>query len=51
VDGQYAPELEGGVAWNDPDIAIAWPFNGEPILSERDQGLPRLEALGAVEFE
>ena len=50
VDGQYAPELEGGVIWNDPDLAIAWPFNGEPVLSEKDQKLPRLRDLGEVSF-
>jgi dTDP-4-dehydrorhamnose 3,5-epimerase len=32
----YRPDAEGGVAWNDPDLAIAWPFSN-PILSERDQ--------------
>ena len=32
----YQPETEGGIFWNDPDIAIAWPFN-DPILSKRDQ--------------
>lgn len=34
--GFYQPETEGGVAWNDPDLAIAWPFK-DPILSKRDQ--------------
>jgi dTDP-4-dehydrorhamnose 3,5-epimerase len=50
VDGQYAPELEGGVAWNDPDLALPWPLEGEPVLSEKDRGLPRLKDLGRVEF-
>jgi dTDP-4-dehydrorhamnose 3,5-epimerase len=34
--GFYAPETEGGIIWNDPDIGIDWPFNN-PILSTRDQ--------------
>jgi len=34
----YNPEAEGGIAWNDPDIGIAWPF-GAPILSSKDQKL------------
>jgi dTDP-4-dehydrorhamnose 3,5-epimerase len=50
VDGQYAPELEGGVAWNDPDLALPWPLSGEPVLSEKDRGLPRLRVLAAVTF-
>src|SRR5439155_26879256 len=32
----YQPAAEGGIAWNDPDIAIQWPFR-DPILSKRDQ--------------
>jgi dTDP-4-dehydrorhamnose 3,5-epimerase len=50
VDGQYAPELEGGVAWDDPDLAIPWPVDGEPVLSDKDRKLPRLKDLGPIEF-
>jgi dTDP-4-dehydrorhamnose 3,5-epimerase len=39
----YAPECDGGVAWNDPDLALPWPLDGrEPTLSIKDQTLPRL---------
>ncbi len=38
----YAPEHERSVAWNDPDIGIAWPLAGEPILSAKDQTAARL---------
>lgn len=33
----YAPEHERCIAWNDPAIGIAWPFEGEPVLSAKDQ--------------
>ena len=38
---EYAPELESGVIWNDPELNIRWPVN-EPQLSDRDRGWPRL---------
>ena len=50
VDGQYAPDLEGGVAWNDPDLALPWPLTGEPVLSDKDQKLPRLKDMPAAVF-
>jgi dTDP-4-dehydrorhamnose 3,5-epimerase len=41
----YTPDAERIVAWNDPDLAIAWPLQGNPILSERDQrGTPFRQA-------
>ena len=47
VDGLYAPQTEGGVIWNDPDLAIVWPLDGEPVLSDKDQRLPRLKDVKA----
>ena len=38
----YAPETEGALIWNDPDIGIDWPFDGAPVLSEKDAAAPRL---------
>jgi len=39
----YYPEDEGGIAWNDPNIAIEWPDLGmEYILSDKDKKLPFL---------
>lgn len=41
-DDFYHPEEEGGIIWNDKDIAIDWPEIGELILSEKDQKHPSL---------
>jgi len=41
----YAPEHERCIAWNDPQLAIAWPLSGEPVLSRKDRaGTPFREA-------
>lgn len=34
---EYDPATECGLAWDDPDLAIAWPV-ADPVLSARDQG-------------
>lgn len=39
--GFYTPAAEGGIAWNDPEIGIAWP-EGAPALSQRDRTAPSL---------
>ncbi len=41
-DEIYHPEDEGGIIWNDPEIAIEWPDVGEIILSEKDKKNPKL---------
>ena len=33
----YHPESMETLMWNDPDLDIAWPFDGDPILSLKDQ--------------
>ncbi|ADU98413.1 dTDP-4-dehydrorhamnose 3,5-epimerase [Alicycliphilus denitrificans] len=41
----YAPQHERCIAWNDAQLAIAWPYAGEPVLSAKDQaGKPLAEA-------
>ena len=37
----YDPESELGIAWNDPQLAIAWPVT-QPLLSARDARHPTL---------
>ena len=41
----YAPETEGSVLWNDPDIGIDWPTAADPILSDKDAAAPLLSDL------
>ncbi|MCI2056201.1 MAG: dTDP-4-dehydrorhamnose 3,5-epimerase [Oscillibacter sp.] len=41
VDQNYAPKNEGGIRWNDPELAIDWGVTA-PILSSKDQSLPFL---------
>jgi dTDP-4-dehydrorhamnose 3,5-epimerase len=41
VTEEYAPELDRGIIWNDPQIDIDWPI-ADPIVSVKDAGLPPL---------
>lgn len=37
----YAPQFECSIAWNDPELNIEWPLQGEPLLSPKDRdGVP-----------
>lgn len=41
----WAPQFERTILWNDPAIGIAWPIDGAPMLSSKDQvGTPLAEA-------
>ena len=43
-DNYYAPQAEGAIAWNDPDINIDWGIpEGRIILSAKDKISPRLK--------
>ncbi len=47
VTDYYAPEDEGGILWNDPDLGIAWPLEEveEVLLSPKDRKWGRLRDL------
>lgn len=36
---EYDAAADGGVRWNDPTIAVAWPID-DPNISEKDSALP-----------
>jgi dTDP-4-dehydrorhamnose 3,5-epimerase len=41
VSDVYAPDCEGGIAWDDPTLALPWPLDGaQPQLSPKDGALP-----------
>lgn len=42
VSDYWSHEHERTIRWNDPELAIDWPFNGLPQLSERDAQAPWL---------
>jgi dTDP-4-dehydrorhamnose 3,5-epimerase len=41
VDAPYSPGHDTGIRWNDPDLAVAWPFpERDLVISEKDRNLP-----------
>jgi dTDP-4-dehydrorhamnose 3,5-epimerase len=46
VTNEYDGSDELGVAWDDPDLGIAWPVSA-PVLSDRDLDNPRLRDVPA----
>jgi dTDP-4-dehydrorhamnose 3,5-epimerase len=42
----YAPEEEGGICWDDPDLGIPWPVQ-TPILSQRDSTFSALSGVAS----
>lgn len=41
TDNPYAPEAEGGIRWNDPELNIHWGIE-QPLLSDKDKANPLL---------
>lgn len=42
ADNFYAPEADGGIRWNDPELAVEWGVE-HPILSKKDSESPFLK--------
>ena len=48
-DEYYAPQCEGAIRWDDPDLGIDWKIPAEDaILSDKDSGHPGFRELGDV---
>ncbi len=47
ADNYYAPEADGGIRWNDPDIGVDWGIE-HPVLSEKDTKNPFLKDIEPV---
>lgn len=45
ASGEYAPQADCGIIWNDKDINIDWKIDFEPILSEKDTKQKTLKEL------
>ena len=49
VTADYAPACDRGLAWDDPDLGIAWPVTAQTaLLSAKDTRNPRLRDLPAA---
>ena len=47
-DNLYAPQAEGAIIWNDPDLAIDWKLDAEDVLlSEKDKMHQQLKDIGS----
>ena len=49
ADNYYAPECDGNIRWDDPDIGVEWPLK-PVILSEKDSKSPLLKERTNLNF-
>ena len=45
TQGEYNPDADRGIIWNDKDININWEIDFEPILSDKDKNHPNLKDI------
>jgi dTDP-4-dehydrorhamnose 3,5-epimerase len=50
ASGEYNPQADRGILWNDPEVNIDWEIDFEPILSDKDKIQPRLRELNREEI-
>lgn len=48
--GEYAPNADRGILWNDEDLNIDWEIDFEPILSEKDKLQPKFKDMNKEEL-
>ena len=50
VTATYDPTDDRSIRWDDPELAIAWPIEGTPVLSRRDVAAPLLRDSELPEY-
>jgi len=48
---EYNPISERGIFWNDKDLNINWEIDFEPILSKKDENLPKFNEINLEELK
>ena len=46
----WSRDHERTIKWDDPKLAINWPFNGEVLISEKDLNAPSFDSLTYSDF-
>ena len=44
----WYPEYERSILWSDPDLAVKWPIEGEPVLAEKDVNGSKLSRVELI---
>ena len=44
----YHPEDEGSIKWDDPEIAVNWPIDFEPVVSSKDAIAPSFSSVKSL---
>ena len=50
TSGEYAPQADSGIHWNDKEINIDWGIDFEPILSDKDKYQSELSEINKEEL-
>ena len=50
TSGEYAPQADRGILWNDKEINIDWGIDFEPILSDKDKYQSELSEISKEEL-